>query len=153
MRVVEAKGGERDLGEPDVIVDALFGTGFTGEPRPEAAELIERMNASGIPIVAVDLPSGVDADTGEVAGVAVRARATVTMHGRKVGLEVAPGRFHAGAVFVADIGLEPRQTEASRVRWEILRDVPRRREEDNKYSAGSVLVVGGAPGTTGAVCL
>src|SRR5438105_15657914 len=66
--VVDAKAGEALEGEPDVILDALFGTGFSGEPRPEAAALIGRMNAAGTPVVAVDLPSGVDASTGEIAG-------------------------------------------------------------------------------------
>src|SRR5262249_27287197 len=80
-----------ELAGADVVVDALFGTGFHGEPRPEAAALIERMNAAGAPIVAVDIPSGVDGSTGEVATVAVEATLTVTFHGRKVGLVVAPG--------------------------------------------------------------
>ena len=80
-----------------------------------------------MPVVAVDLPSGVDADTGEIAGAAVRADVTVTMHGRKVGLEVAPGRFHAGEVVVADIGLEPRETATRLVTREILGLVPRKR--------------------------
>ena len=111
------------------------------------------MNASGAPIVAVDLPSGVNADTGEIAGAAVRADVTVTMHGRKVGLEIAPGRFHAGVVVVADIGLEPRETRNRLVTRDVLRLVPRKRPEDTKYTAGAVLVVGGAPGMTGAVCL
>lgn len=142
-----------DPGGADLVVDALFGTGFHGEPRPDAAALIEAMNAAGVPVVAVDLPSGVDASTGEVAGPAVRAAVSVTFHGRKVGHEVAPGRFHAGDVVVADIGLEPAETEHRLVTREILRLVPLRRAEDNKYSAGSVLVVGGAPGLTGAVCL
>jgi NAD(P)H-hydrate epimerase len=57
----------------DVVVDALFGTGFHGEPRPEAAELIGRINAASVPVVSVDLPSGVDASSGEVAGAAVEA--------------------------------------------------------------------------------
>jgi hydroxyethylthiazole kinase-like uncharacterized protein yjeF len=137
----------------DVVIDALFGTGFRGEPRPEAAEQIERMNGLGAPIVAVDLPSGIDANTGEVAGAAVEADATVTMHGRKVGLVVAPGRFHAGDVEVADIGLEPAETEHRLVSEEILRLVPRKHEQDTKYSAGAVLVIGGSPGMTGAVSL
>jgi ADP-dependent NAD(P)H-hydrate dehydratase / NAD(P)H-hydrate epimerase len=139
--------------QADVIVDALFGTGFRGEPRPEAAESIERMNAAGVPVVSVDVPSGVDASTGEVAGAAVRADLTVTFHGRKVGLAVAPGHFHAGDVVVADIGLAPRETETRLVTPEILSAIPRRRPEDNKYTAGTVLVVGGAPGLTGAACL
>jgi hydroxyethylthiazole kinase-like uncharacterized protein yjeF len=140
-------------GEVDVVIDALFGTGFQGEPRPDAAALIERINGSGVPVVAVDIPSGVDASTGEIPGAAVRADVTVTMHGRKVGLVVAPGRFHAGEIEVADIGLEPADTEHRRVTEAILRLVPRRKEGDTKYTAGSVLVVGGSPGMTGAVCL
>jgi NAD(P)H-hydrate epimerase len=137
----------------DVIVDALFGTGFTGEPRAEAASLIERMNAAGAPIVAVDLPSGVDASTGEIAGAAVRATLTVTFHGAKVGLAVAPGLFHAGEVVVAGIGLEDGETAHRLVLSDILELVPRKGAADTKYTAGSVLVVGGAPGLTGAVCL
>ena len=139
--------------DADVVVDALFGTGFRGEPREEAAALIERVNAHGAPVVAVDIPSGVDASTGEVPGAAVRADLTVTMHGPKVGLVLAPGRFLAGEVVVADIGLEVGETEHKLVTDEILGLVPRRRTQDTKYTAGSVLVVGGSPGMTGAVCL
>jgi NAD(P)H-hydrate epimerase len=153
VRIVDAKAGETELGEPDVIVDALFGTGFTGEPRPDAAALIERMNASSARVLSVDLPSGVDASTGEVAGAAVEADATVTFHGRKVGLVVAPGRFHSGVVHVADIGLDEIDTEARLAGVGILRSVPRRGERDNKYTAGHVLVVGGSPGLTGAPSL
>ena len=137
----------------DVVVDGLFGTGFRGEPRPKAARLIEAANASGAPIVAVDVPSGVDASTGEVRGAAVRADVTVTFHARKVGHEVAPGRFHCGDVTVADIGLSHVATAHKLVTPAILRLVPRRTAESNKYTAGSVLVVGGSPGLTGAVCL
>jgi NAD(P)H-hydrate epimerase len=153
VTVVDAKAGETELGEPDVIVDALFGTGFSGEPRPEAAALIGRINGAGAPVFSIDLPSGVDASTGEVAGVAVRAEATVTFHGRKVGLVVAPGRFHSGSVHVADIGLTHRETEHRFVCVGLLRRVPRRRERDNKYTAGHVLVVGGSRGLTGAPSL
>ncbi len=153
VRIVDAKAGETELGDPEVIVDALFGTGFSGAPRPEAAALIEKINASGARVLAVDLPSGVDASTGEVAGAAVRADETVTFHARKVGLLVAPGRFKVGALRVADIGLEARDTEAKLATVELLQAVPRRREQDNKYSAGHVLVVGGSRGLTGAPSL
>jgi len=153
VTIVDAKAGESDLGSPDVVVDALFGTGFGGAPRADAAALIERINAGGAPVFAIDLPSGVDASTGEVAGEAVRASATVTFHARKVGLEVAPGRFHTGAVHVADIGLEHVDTQHRLVRPEVLRDVPRRGPADNKYTSGHVLVVGGSRGLTGAPCL
>jgi ADP-dependent NAD(P)H-hydrate dehydratase / NAD(P)H-hydrate epimerase len=144
---------ERSLGEADVVIDALFGTGFRPPPRDEAASQIRAMNESGRPIVAVDLPSGVDASTGEVPGDAVDAAITVTFHGRKVGHEVAPGRFRTGEMVVTDIGLERRPTEHARVLPEIVRLVPRRKPGDTKYTAGSVLVVGGSPGMTGAVTL
>ena len=156
LRVLAESGRETSEeldGTPDVIVDALFGTGFRGEPRPDAAALIERVNGAGAPVVSVDIPSGVDASTGEVPGAAVRADATVTMHGRKVGLVVAPGRFHAGEIEVAEIGLEPAETQHRLVTDSVLRLVPRRSEGDTKYTAGSVLVVGGSRGMTGAVCL
>ena len=142
-----------DVVGADVIVDALFGTGFRGEPRADAAGEIERMNGGGAPIVAVDVPSGVDASTGEVAGVAVRAAKTVAMHGPKVGLVVAPGRFHAGEVVAAEIGIPHVETKHHLVSRAVLRLVPRRMSSDNKYSSGSVLVVGGAPGLTGAAAL
>lgn len=139
--------------EGDVLIDALLGTGFRGELRAEAAAQIEAINAAGVPVVSVDLPSGVDSDTGEIEDAAVRADVTVTMHGPKVGLEVAPGRFNAGEVVVADIGLEPRVTASSLVTEGVLGLVPRKRESDNKYTAGAVLVVGGSQGMEGAVTL
>jgi ADP-dependent NAD(P)H-hydrate dehydratase / NAD(P)H-hydrate epimerase len=142
-----------DLDDADVVVDALFGTGFRGEPREDAATTIARINGIRAPVVSVDVPSGVDASTGEVAGEAVRADVTVTFHGRKVGLAVAPGLFHAGEVAVADIGLADDSTEHRLVDPRFLSQVPRRRREDNKYTAGAVLVVGGSPGLAGAVCL
>ena len=137
----------------EVVVDALFGTGFHGAPRPEAALLIERINSCGLPVVAVDLPSGVDASTGEVAGAAVRATLTVTFQVRKIGLDAAPGRFHAGEVVVADIGLGPVETAARRATAALLERVPLRAAHDSKFTAGSVLVVGGATGTSGAPVL
>ncbi len=142
-----------DVEGADVIVDALFGTGFRGEPRAEAAAVIERINAAEAPVVSVDLPSGVDASTGEVAGAVVRADLTVTFHAPKVGLAVAPGRFRAGRVVLADIGLDDVDTEHRRATPALLDVVPRRAPGDTKYTAGSVLVVGGQPGMTGAVSL
>jgi NAD(P)H-hydrate epimerase len=137
----------------DVVVDALFGTGFHGAPRPEAAELVARINASRARVVSVDLPSGVDASTGEVAGAVVDADLTVTFHAPKVGLAVAPGRFHAGRVVVADIGLDDAPTAVRRATPALLAAVPRRSASDTKYTSGAVLVVGGEPGMTGAAVL
>jgi ADP-dependent NAD(P)H-hydrate dehydratase / NAD(P)H-hydrate epimerase len=142
-----------DLDGADVVIDALFGTGFNGAPREDAAQLIERINAADVPVVAVDLPSGVDASTGEIAGAVVDADVTVTMHAPKVGLAVAPGRLHAGDVEVADIGIEAGDTRHRLVTEEILGLVPRKQAGDTKYTAGSVLVVGGSPGMSGALCL
>src|SRR5919108_5905580 len=110
--VVDAKpeDEEKELGDPDVLIDAVFGTGFEGEPRPAAARLIEQINQLGAPVLAVDIPSGVDASTGEVPGAAVDADMTVTFHGAKVGHYVTPGAYLAGYVEVVDIGLEPAAT-------------------------------------------
>jgi ADP-dependent NAD(P)H-hydrate dehydratase / NAD(P)H-hydrate epimerase len=159
LEVLEAAGKaartseDAPVEEADVVIDALFGTGFQGEPREDAARAIEAMNASGKPIVAVDLPSGVNASTGEIAGACVNATVTVTMHAPKVGLEVAPGRFRAGEVVVADIGLQHVETEHHLVTPAILDAIPRRRADQNKYTAGTVLVVGGSRGLTGAPSL
>jgi ADP-dependent NAD(P)H-hydrate dehydratase / NAD(P)H-hydrate epimerase len=139
--------------EADLVVDAVFGTGFTGPPRRPAARLLEEMAALSAHVLALDVPSGVDASTGEIAGPAVKAQRTITFHGLKVGLAVAPGRFYAGEVEVADIGLPSADTRHNRVSPEILELVPRRGVADNKYSAGSVLIVGGSTGLTGAPSL
>src|SRR6202008_3820813 len=151
--ILRSRGRELVDERPDVVIDALLGTGLEGGPREETSRLIEQINAAGVPVVAVDIPSGVNASTGEVAGAAVDANVAVTMHGPKVGLAVAPGRFHAGEVVVADIGLEPAETEHRLVTAEILAEGPRRSARDNKYTAGHVVVVGGSRGMTGAAAL
>ncbi len=153
VEILRTQGRELVDERPDVVIDALLGTGLKGAPREETARVFEQINAGGVPVVAVDIPSGVNASTGEVAGAAVRADVTVTMHGPKVGVAVAPGRFHAGKVAVADIGLEPAETEHRLVGPEILAEVPRRSAGDNKYTAGHVLVIGGSRGITGAPAL
>jgi ADP-dependent NAD(P)H-hydrate dehydratase / NAD(P)H-hydrate epimerase len=155
LRLLGKAGREtsEELDGADVVIDALFGTGFHGAPRDDAAALIASMNAADAPVVSVDLPSGIDASTGEIAGAVVAAELTVTMHAPKVGLAVAPGRFNAGAIEVADIGIEPGETRHRLVTEEILELVPRKGDRDTKYSAGSVLVVGGSPGMSGALCL
>jgi NAD(P)H-hydrate epimerase len=151
--LLRAQGREVVEERPDVVLDALLGTGLKGPPREETSRLIEEINGGGVPVLAVDIPSGVNASTGEVAGAAVRADVTVMMHGPKVGLAVAPGRFLAGEVVVADIGLDAAQTGHRLVTPEILAAVPRRSARDNKYTAGHVLVVGGSRGMTGAPAL
>jgi ADP-dependent NAD(P)H-hydrate dehydratase / NAD(P)H-hydrate epimerase len=159
-RVLEAAGrqvtvveGLGDLGDADVIVDALLGIGLKEAPREDAARMIERINASGKPVVAVDVPSGVDASTGEVPGAAVRATVTVTFGAAKVGLAIAPGRTHAGSVQVAAIGLATAAHEHALVPATVLSAIPRKTRSSTKYRAGSVLVVGGSRGFTGAPIL
>jgi len=152
-REVDVIEGFGDLGAADVIVDALFGIGLHDAPRDEYARMIESINAAGKPVVAIDVPSGVDGSTGEVPGTAVRASVTVTFGAAKVGLAVAPGRFHAGSVHVAPIGLAVRGHEHALVPASVLGDVPRKERDSSKYRAGSVLVVGGSRGLTGAPML
>jgi ADP-dependent NAD(P)H-hydrate dehydratase / NAD(P)H-hydrate epimerase len=157
VHIVDVKPENEDkaLGAPELVLDGIFGTGFTGEPRPGAARLIEQINALDADVVAVDVPSGVDASTGEVEGAAVEAQRTLTFHGEKVGLEVSPGRFRSGLTEVAEIGIAPVRTAHARVTDAIVAEVPRRgaHRPETKYTAGSVLVIGGHPGMTGAICL
>src|SRR4051794_18618442 len=88
-----------------VVVDAILGTGFEGEPRDPARTAIEAINDADAPIVAADVPSGVDASTGAAHGAAVKADVTATFHAAKPGLWIAPGKELAGDVRVVDIGI------------------------------------------------
>jgi hydroxyethylthiazole kinase-like uncharacterized protein yjeF len=136
-----------------LLVDALLGTGSTGAPRDPAAAAIAAMNAAGAPVVAADVPSGVDASTGEVAGVAVRAVATATFHRAKPGLWINPGKTHAGAVEVIDIGIppgEPGAPDIGLIGDEVLAAVPHRGADSTKFSSGNVVIIGGSVGLTGA---
>jgi NAD(P)H-hydrate epimerase len=141
------------LGGAAAIVDALLGTGFSGAPREPAAAAIDAMNAAEAPVIAVDVPSGVDASTGEVAGAAVSARATVTFHRAKPGLWIHPGKAHAGAVEVADIGIPPGapgEPAIGLITDAVLAELPRRGADSTKFSSGAVVVIGGSRGLTGA---
>ncbi|MEO6859925.1 MAG: NAD(P)H-hydrate dehydratase [Solirubrobacteraceae bacterium] len=142
-----------------VIVDAILGTGFSGSPRQPAAGAMEAINgagASGSLIIACDVPSGVNASTGEIAGPAVRASATATFHAGKSGLWIAPGKAYAGHVEVIDIGIPagaPVEPYAGLIGAGVLQTIPRRGRESTKFAAGSVLVCGGSRGLTGAPCM
>ena len=142
-----------------VIVDALLGTGFDGKPREPYATAIRAINAarSHAFVVACDVPSGVDASSGEIAGEAVHADATVTFHAAKPGLWIAPGKACAGLVEVIDIGIppsdEPIAPAAGVITEAVLGAVPRRGTDATKFTAGAVLVCGGSQGLTGAPLL
>ena len=144
------------LASAAVVVDAMLGTGFSGAPRDPVAGAIEAVNAASAPVVAADVPSGVDASAGRVEGAAVRAAATATFHRPKPGLYVAPGKAHAGEVTVVDIGIPvgaPAAATAGLIAGSVLESVPRRQPGSTKFSEGAVLVVGGSAGLTGAPCL
>jgi len=136
-----------------VVVDALLGTGFEGEPREPIASAIWAINRQDAPVVACDVPSGVNASTGEVEAQAVRATATPTFHGSKVGLHVEPGKSHAGSVEVVDIGIPrgaPEPRTAGLISERVLDLYPRRGRSGSKFESGVVLVIGGSMGLTGA---
>ena len=139
-----------------VVIDALLGTGVSGALREPALGAVGWMASHAGPVVALDVPSGVDADTGRVEGRAVRADLTVTFHGDMIGLRVTPGADMAGRVEVADIGV-PSAVALAPTGWlagaDAARSVPRKGAGADKYASGSVLVVAGSPGLTGAACL
>lgn len=145
------------LEEAVLIVDAVLGTGFSGQPREPALSAITAINASGAAVVACDVPSGVDASTGEAAGEAVKADATVTFHAQKPGLWIRPGKEFAGEITVVDIGIPPGGGPADPaiglITPRVLDAIPRRATDSTKFAAGSVLVCGGSTGLTGAPTL
>jgi NAD(P)H-hydrate epimerase len=147
------KPGTEEFDGSGVVVDCILGTGFSGEPREPVGSAISAINAQGAPVVACDVPSGVDASTGEVAAEAVRAQLTVTFHGSKVGLHVAPGAHHAGDVEIVEIGVPrgaPAPAAAGLISERVLDLYPRRTREGSKFTSGVVVIAGGARGLTGA---
>ena len=105
VRLISPEDLDAELEVADLLVDALLGTGFSGEVREKEAGIIEKMHSTRAPVLAVDVPSGVDGATGEVQGVAVLADVTVCAHAAKVGCVISPGREHAGEVLAVDIAL------------------------------------------------
>ncbi len=153
QRVAEA------LDESDLIVDALLGTGITKNVRDNYARVIEIINESGLPVLAVDIPSGVNAATAEVMGIAVRADLTVTMALPKIGCFFYPGRAYAGGYSVVDIGVPDEViAEKELTRYLIdfeqaLRDLPPREPTAHKFRCGSLLVIAGSRRFAGAAHL
>jgi NAD(P)H-hydrate epimerase len=135
------------------LVDALLGTGSTGAPKDPVAGVIAAMNDAPGRVIAADIPTGVDASTGEVAGAAIRAVATAAFHAAKPGLWIAPGKAHAGAVSVVPIGIPsgaPNDADAGLIGPGVLAELPRRGPASTKFSSGNVVVIGGSRGLTGA---
>jgi NAD(P)H-hydrate epimerase len=140
----------------DVIVDGLLGTGLSGEVRGRLREVIELLEYAAAPIVAIDIPSGLDAGSGQILGLAVEADVTCTFGLAKPGLVQFPGKAHVGELRVVDIQLPPGLlddaepgaflTEAG----DCLAMLPSRPAEAHKGDTGRVFAVGGSPGLTGA---
>lgn len=143
----------------DVIIDALFGAGLDRPVEGQARVMIEAMNAQPAPIVAVDLPSGINGTSGAVMGIAVKAARTVTFFRKKLGHLLLPGRVHCGPVSVADIGIPdtvlgqitPQTFENVPTLWRP--HFPTLREEGHKYDRGHAVVVSGPSWSTGAARL
>ncbi|MBI4366992.1 MAG: NAD(P)H-hydrate dehydratase [Deltaproteobacteria bacterium] len=144
------------LAQAAAVVDAVFGTGLTQPIAGHVQTIIEWINASGRPVVAVDIPSGIDGDTGRIMGAAVRAEVTATLGLPKIGLVVAPGYDYAGRLAVIDIGLPPAAVAAIDTPYAFtgVEDVagvpPPRTASHHKGAAGHCLVIAGALGTIGA---
>jgi NAD(P)H-hydrate epimerase len=147
------------LGEADVVVDGLLGTGLARDVGEPYAALIAALNAADRPVLALDLPSGLDADSGQVRGSAVRAALTVTFVGLKAGLYLGDGPDHVGRLAWDGLGVPVEAFGAAvpllrRITAEdVRRLLPRRARTANKGSHGRVLIIGGGPGMPGAVRL
>ncbi len=142
-----------------LLVDAVFGTGLSAPVQGHYADVLHLMNASGIPIFAVDIPSGLDADRGAALGVAIQAEATATFAFAKIGQVIHPGIEHVGALAVVDIGIAPEAVAQVQPRTHLLEAsdvaplVPVRAPETHKGTCGHVLVIAGSRGRTGAARL
>ncbi len=150
-------GFEHGLSGSAAVIDALLGTGFSGAPREPVAGAITAINAArddGAVVIACDIPSGVDASTGEVESEAVSADHTVTFHCAKPGLWLAPGKAHTGEVTIVDIGIPtgdlPVEISVGLITQAVLDAVPRRGADSNKFTSGHVLIVAGSEQYTGA---
>ena len=145
--------------QPDLVVDALLGTGFKGIVKGIHAQTIDLVNSSDAPVLAVDIPSGVEGDNGAAGDIAVRAERTATFGLLKPGLLLPPGRELCGSVTVADIGIPPQVVQKQNIRQflveacDVIAKLPRLKPSDHKGKAGHVFILAGSPGLTGAVAL
>ncbi|HEY7217009.1 MAG TPA: NAD(P)H-hydrate dehydratase [Candidatus Binatia bacterium] len=163
-KVSEIAAGTLDLlterlSKNGLIVDAILGTGMKNEVRGLFADAITQMNAAGLPIVAVDIPSGLDSEKGTPLGVAVQAEMTVALGFPKLGEVIYPGLNFVGELVVADIGIKDEAVAQVAPKTELLdREsirwlVPRREPDTHKGTYGHLLVVAGSRGKTGAAVL
>ncbi len=147
-----------DFLDVDLVVDAMLGTGSTGAPRGNMVGLIEWITESGLPVIAIDIPSGLDANTGELHVPCITARQTITMGAPKRGHLLLPGREAAGELEIVDLGVLPEDFEEGN-EWlmaeehDLAEMLPERPEHGHKGDFGRVLVLAGSPGMAGAALL
>ncbi|MCJ9707308.1 NAD(P)H-hydrate epimerase, partial [Bradyrhizobium sp. SHOUNA76] len=142
------------IGRPALIIDALFGAGLSRPVDGEARAMIEAINANGAPVLAVDLPSGINGTSAAMLGAAVNATETVTFFRKKPAHLLLPGRVHCGRVRVADIGIDPQVLDEIAPQtfendpdvWGAAFPVPR--IDGHKYARGHVLAVSGDAAAT-----
>jgi len=143
----------------DLLIDAVFGTGFKGDIQGIIAHSIDRMNSSGIPILSVDAPSGLNCDTGEVSDPCVIASATATMALPKIGQFLPPGRSYVGKLKIVDIGIPKDIVEQADVTTFLIDEeyvrstLPRRAPTAHKGACGKLFILAGSRGYTGAACM
>src|SRR5205823_14363655 len=137
-----------------LVVDGLFGIGLTRNIEAEYASLVDYANARTCPVLALDVPSGLHSDTGQVMGCAVRATHTITFIALKPGLLTLDGPDHCGEITVADLGVPVEKPRAWVAERELFHAVLKRRPRNfHKGMAGSVAILGGARGMAGAALL
>ena len=161
LQMIELAGQERlsmlreSIGNADLVVDGIFGTGLKGTVKGIAADAVETVNRSGKPVLSIDIPSGVCGETGRILGCCINASRTVTFCLPKVGLAVHPGCDHAGKLEVADIGIPGQAIEQSGIKARITdRELVSgmlspRPPECNKGDFGRLLLLTGSSGMTG----
>ncbi|KPL00979.1 MAG: hypothetical protein AMJ91_02200 [candidate division Zixibacteria bacterium SM23_73_3] len=143
----------------DLIVDALFGTGFTGEIGGYVKDVVEKINTSGIPILSVDIPSGLHADTGEFSGPCIKATRTATIALPKIGHFFFPGKEMSGKTSVMDIGVPQSVVDEEKINLNLITEeevrqmIPKRTGDAYKGTCGRVVLIAGSTGMTGAAVL
>lgn len=148
-----------DLADADLVVDAILGTGVSGAPRDKVLEMIMLVNEANQPVVAVDMPSGVDGSTGETPGEAVMAETTLTIGAPKLGSLFHPGKWHCGEVSVIDIGFDDAVIEKHAAGYRLLdrgeaaMRLPYRAPDLHKFDAGALVIVAGSAEFRGAALL
>lgn len=159
IKVINLQNAPQNLDEFDLIIDAIFGTGFKGEVQGLCKDVINAVNNSSAYTIAVDVPSGINADTGEVTSVCVRADKTITFVSYKAGLLMYPGADYAGEIVVGDISVPKAVFDEIKSNIKVAdkkffrENMPKRQKNSHKGDYGKLLVIAGSRGMTGAAYL